>query len=188
MFSLEFYIIINFIIFFSNCFAIDYIEEMSKNPESKWTKFWNLFSNVENEYNNKISFYPFIKPVSFYKTCKIILLKEFEVFKNTQLLKLLSPITLKNNKQVIPVFIKDSLFYISIEQVSELREYDILDTTDCKYDLKNMLNHLISTDTSPYRVTLINPCDLDEETITLTKIKNGEFEITQYNKEDNITI
>ena len=28
----------------------DYIKNAEKNPESKWTKFWNLYNNVQNEY------------------------------------------------------------------------------------------------------------------------------------------
>jgi hypothetical protein len=161
-----------------------------QHPESNWVKFWDLFQNVENEYKTKISIKPLLKLFSFYKTVKIIILSDIEVFINKNLLKLLTPIQLENNKILLPVFIQDTKYFICIDQVSEVRDYDVIDcqmvSGNVNIDLKHVFNRLISSKSSPYQVSFINPSDLGLEDIEMTVIRNENIETNKYQNKEYI--
>lgn len=186
--SLEYYIIFNIVFFFITCKVRDYIKEASMNTESKWTKFWNLYSNVEEEHSKTIRFYPFLKLYSLYSTLKVVAISDINEYINKKLLQMLRPINLKNKKFLVPLFIHDTKYYLCIEQVSDVRNYDIIDVSPNKYDLKKILNRFISTNTSPYKVGLFNPRDLGLDEIQITQLVNNDFNISVIKKDEFINI
>jgi len=167
----------------------DYIKNAEKNPESKWTKFWNLYNNVQNEYIKRKWHTPILQVFSFYKTIKIILTSDLEQFVDSHIMKLMRAIELKNNKLLVPVFLHDNKYYIVIEKNSEVRNYDIIGITKNKnYDLQKIFNRMIALNTSPYALSFVTPKDLDMDFVQLTMIKNDEIDIKKFTTDQQIQL
>lgn len=164
----------------------EYIKKAHKDSESKWSKFWNLYNNVKNEYTKKKWNTPILQLFSFYKTIKIVAISDIDQFINSHLMKLMKPIELKNNKFLVPVFLHDSKYYIIIEKNSEVRKYDIIGISTNKYDIKHIFNHAISLSTSPYAISFITPEDLNMDFIQMTMIKNDEIDVRKFSNNDEI--
>jgi hypothetical protein len=167
----------------------DYIKKAQKDPESKWAKFWNLYNNVQGEYTKKNWHTPILQVFSFYKTVKIVIISDVEQFINSHLMKLMKPIELKNNKFLVPVFLHDSKYYVTIEKNSEVRKYDIIGITPNKhYDIKNIFNHSVALTTSPFALSFLTPEDLNMDFIQMTIIKNDEIDISKFSNKEQIQL
>jgi hypothetical protein len=165
----------------------EYIKKVQKDPESKWSKFWNLYNNVQDEYKKKKLLKPILQLLSFYKTVKIVVISDIEKFVNSHLMKLMKPIELKNNKFLVPVFLHDNKYYIVIEKNSEVRKYDIIGITPNKhYNIQNIFNHTIALSTSPYALSFATPIDLNMDFIQMTIIKNDEIDINKFSNNEQI--
>lgn len=160
---------------------------VSQEPESNWVKFWSLFSSVKSEYTNKISL-PFILDMySFYKTVKIVSIREYEDFVNRHLLRLLMPIELENNKMLVPMFVHDNKYYLCIEKTSEVRKYDVIGVSG-HADLVPIFNRLVSSDTTPYKISYIRPCDVGSEMMVVTILKDIDMDMIRLTKTDEFRI
>lgn len=162
-------------------------EEFTK-EKSRWTKFWDLYSNVASKTFEKYSIQPFASIIAMYKTIKIIAMSEVEKYINSHLLKILKPIQLNENRILVPLFIHDNQYYICIENSSKVRQYDVIHSNGNTAHIVKILNRYVSEDTSPYKISTLTPNDFGVEKLTLTKLKNNRVETDIIENNQSITL
>lgn len=153
------------------------INIQKKDEESDWNKFWRLYSSVEEQERNLFNYEAIIKPYSFYKTIKIVAMTRYEEARNKLFKSILKETFIDNNKLILPVYIEDEIYYICLDKVSDVRDYDIIDVnfTSTKIDVKHVLNKMINHASSPYRVSSLTPQSLNKDVVNITYIKEGEI-------------
>jgi len=152
------------------------INKEFKIEKSRWTKFWDLYSNVSSKTIDKYPIQPFTSIISMYKTIKIIAISEMESYINSHLLKILKPIHLRDNRILVPLFIHDNQYYVCIENSSKVREYDVIHSNGDSAHIVKILNRYVSEGTSPYKISTLTPADFGMENLTLMKLKNNNVE------------
>lgn len=161
-----------------------------KDPESDWCKFWKLYSSVEDQERQYFKDELVIKSYSLYKTIKVVILTRYEEKRNEIFKTILKGTYLENNKIILPVFIENEIYYICLDKVSNVREYDIIDInfTSKNMDVKHTLNKMINHSSSPYRVSSLTPKSLNQQTLDLTYIKDGEIKIKMFKNDEEVHI
>lgn len=169
---------------------VKYTNKWSKDEESDWFKFWNLYDSVYTQTNDKYSYNFLNKLHAFYHTSKIVAITKTEDLVSYILLKKLKEISISNDKILVPLFLHDHIHYICIEKVSNVRDYDVISVSkDYKNQkLAEILNRYISSSSSPYRITSIKPIDLDMDDLGLIMIKNNDVKSITIEKDQDIVL
>jgi hypothetical protein len=164
------------------------INKQKQEPESDWNKFWKLYSSIEDQERNIYTNEAFIKTYSLYKTVKIVAMTRYEEARNKLFKSILKETFIDNKKLILPVFIEDEIYYICLEKVSDVRDYDIIDVnfTSTKIDVKHVLNKMINHASSPYRVSSLTPQSLKKDLVNVTYIKDGEIRIKEFTDTNEI--
>ena len=175
-------------IFFIGYKVYESIKDQRKDSESDWNKFWGLYSNVEDQ-ERKVYDNPLVlKTYSFYKAIKVVMMTKYEEARNKLFKRILKGTFISKNKLILPVFIEDEIYYICLDKVSDVRDYDIIDVSfsSNNMDIKHMLNKMINHASSPYRVSSLTPQSLDKDIVDLTYIKDGEIRVKIFCNEQEI--
>lgn len=170
--------------------AASSILKQRKDPESDWCKFWKLYSNVEDQERQYFKDELVIKSYSLYKTIKVVILTRYEEKRNKIFKSILKESYIGKNKLILPIFIEDDIYYICLDKVSNVREYDIIDInfTSKDMDIKHTLNKMINHSSSPYRVSSLTPKLLNQQNLDVTYIKDGEIKVKMFKNNDEIHI
>jgi len=166
------------------------IWKQRKDPESDWCKFWKLYSSVEDQERQWFKDELVIKSYSLYKTIKVVILTRYEEQRNKIFKSILKETYIDDNKLILPVFIEDEIYYICLDKVSNVREYDIIDINfiSTKMDIKHTLNKMINHSSSPYRVSSLTPTSLKQQNLNVTYIKDGEIKMKYFKNNEEMHI